>query len=212
MTIADLRREYARESLTERDVESSPIQQFERWFAQARSADVPEPNAMSLATSSADGQPSVRIVLLKGLDENGFVFFTDYRSQKANDLAANPRASLCFFWPELERQVRISGTVSRVSQTESAEYFRSRPHGSRVGAWASHQSSPLSAREKLEAEVLRLLEKYPEGSEVPLPPHWGGFRVTPDAIEFWQGRLSRLHDRIFYRRSGENWELGRLSP
>jgi pyridoxamine 5'-phosphate oxidase len=212
MSLADLRRDYALESLTERDVDPDPIRQFERWFEQARRAELLEPNAMSLATSTLDGHPSVRVVLLKGFDARGFVFFTDYRSRKGMELEANPRASLCFWWDALQRQVRVTGTASRVSTSESSAYFRTRPHGSRIGAWASHQSSRLASREALESEVARHFAKYPEGSDVPLPHHWGGYRVAPDAIEFWQGRQSRLHDRITYVRGNGGWQIERLSP
>jgi pyridoxamine 5'-phosphate oxidase len=210
MDLADLRRDYARESLSERDVAADPIAQFEKWFAQALSAGMIEPNAMTLATSTRDGHPSARIVLLKGFDAKGFVFFTDYRSRKGTELEANPYVSLCFWWGELQRQVRITGTVARASREESEAYYRTRPHGSRIGAWASHQSAPLASREPLELEVKRLEAKYPD--DVPLPPHWGGYRVTPETIEFWQGRPSRLHDRIVYTRSGNAWTIGRLSP
>ncbi len=210
MDLADLRRDYARESLSESDVAPDPIAQFEKWFAQVLGAGMVEPNAMTLATSTRDGHPSARIVLLKGVDAKGFVFFTDYRSRKGTELDANPHVSLCFWWGELQRQVRITGTVARASREESEAYYRTRPHGSRIGAWASHQSAPLASREPLESEVKRLEEKYPD--DVPLPPHWGGFRVTPDSIEFWQGRPSRLHDRIVYTRAGDSWRVGRLSP
>ena len=212
MTFHELRREYAKESLTKRDVDPDPIRQFERWFAQALRAELLEPNAMTLATSTPSGVPSARMVLLKGADERGFVFFTDYRSQKGAELDANPHASLCFWWDALQRQVRVTGRAARVSGAESAEYFRTRPHGSRLGAWASHQSSALTTRDELEREVARLAEQYPEGADVPLPPHWGGFRVVPNAIEFWQGRPSRLHDRILYTHDGTGWTIGRLSP
>jgi pyridoxamine 5'-phosphate oxidase len=212
MSIADLRKEYARESLTERDVDPDPIRQFMRWFDQARAAELLEPNAMALATATPEGHPSVRMVLLKAVDDRGFVFFTDYRSRKGRELEANPHASLAFWWDALQRQVRVEGTVSRVSVDESLSYFKSRPHGSKVGAWASMQSAVLNARDALEREVIRLMEKFPEGTEVPLPHHWGGYRIVPHAIEFWQGRVSRLHDRIRYHRDGDTWKLGRLSP
>lgn len=212
MSLADLRRDYALESLTESDVDPDPIRQFERWFEQARRAELLEPNAMSLATSTLDGQPSVRVVLLKGFDARGFVFFTDYRSRKGMELEANPRASLCFWWDALQRQVRVTGAVSRVPTAESAEYFRTRPHGSRIGAWASHQSSRIASREALEREVARHFANYPEGTDVPLPHHWGGYRVAPGAMEFWQGRQNRLHDRIAYVRGGGGWKIERLSP
>jgi pyridoxamine 5'-phosphate oxidase len=210
MDVAHLRLDYARESLTERDVDPDPILQFEKWFEEALHAGLIEPNAMTLATSTRDGHPSARVVLLKGADANGFVFFTDYRSRKGAELDANPHVSLCFWWDALQRQVRISGTAVRVSREETAAYFHTRPHGSRVGAWASQQSTTLASREMLEKEVERLERAYPD--DVPLPPHWGGYRVTPASLEFWQGRPSRLHDRIVYTRDGSAWKIGRLSP
>ena len=212
MSIADLRRDYAHATLDEGDVAADPVEQFRRWFDQAVSAEVPEPNAMTLATATADGAPSARMVLVKGVDERGFVFYTDYRSRKGEELAANPRAALVFYWGELERQVRITGRVSRVSMEESAEYYRSRPIKSRLGAWASEQSRVIPGRAPLEERMRELTERHADG-DPPLPPHWGGFRVAHDEVEFWQGRRSRLHDRLRYRRGDAgHWVIERLSP
>ncbi len=211
LDLAALRRDYALATLDQRDVDPDPIRQFERWFADAAAARVPEPNAMTLSTATRDGVPSARIVLLKGVDANGFAFYTDYRSRKGAELAENPLAALTFLWKEIERQVRITGSVSRVSTQESEAYFRTRPPGSRLGAWASHQSAVLASREELEARVQDVAVRFPDG-DVPLPPHWGGFRVSPDEIEFWQGRPDRLHDRLLYRRGERGWEISRLSP
>ena len=211
LDLAAVRRDYALASLAERDVDPDPIRQFEHWFADAVSARLPEPNAMTLSTATRDGVPSARIVLLKGVDADGFVFYTDYRSRKGAELAENPLAALTFLWKEIERQVRITGAVSRVRTEESEAYFRTRPSGSRLGAWASHQSSVIASREELDARLRDVTERFADG-DVPLPPHWGGFRVTPDEIEFWQGRPDRLHDRLLYRRGERGWEISRLSP
>jgi pyridoxamine 5'-phosphate oxidase len=210
-SIADLRRDYARAALSEQDILADPIAQFRLWLDQAISAQLIEPTAMSLATVSADGQPAVRMVLLKGADERGFVFFTDHRSRKGQELAASPRAALCFFWAELERQVRITGTVEHIARTDSEAYFRSRPIGSQLGAWASHQSAVLPSRDDLEQRLIDVGVRFGD-EEVPLPEHWGGYRVLPREIEFWQGRPSRLHDRLVFRLSAGAWELVRLSP
>jgi pyridoxamine 5'-phosphate oxidase len=211
MSIADLRREYARARLDESHVSADPIAQFERWFAEAREAKVMEANAMALATATREGSPSVRMVLLKGVDQTGFVFFTDYRSQKGVELATNPRAALVFYWAELERQVRITGRVSRVPREESEAYFHTRPRLSRISAFTSHQSQVIPDRKSLEERAREIGRRYP-GDQIPLPEHWGGHRVVPEIIEFWQGRENRLHDRIRYRRDGEGWVRERLSP
>jgi pyridoxamine 5'-phosphate oxidase len=210
-SVADLRRDYARARLDEADVSRDPITEFARWFEEAVKAKVQEPNAMTLASVSPDGAPSARIVLLKGFDDRGFIFFTDYRSQKGTELQQNPRAALVFYWPELERQVRITGTTALIDREESEAYFRTRPRGSRISAWVSHQSQVIASRKLLEDRVPELESMYP-ADDVPLPPYWGGFRVLPATVEFWQGRISRLHDRIRYTRAGERWRIERLSP
>jgi pyridoxamine 5'-phosphate oxidase len=211
MSIADIRREYSHARLDEANVSPDPVAEFDRWFSQAQEAKVLEPNAMALATSTPNGAPSLRMVLLKGYDERGFVFFTDYRSRKATELDGNPRAALAFYWGELERQVRITGTVERTSPQESEAYFRTRPRGSRLGAWVSHQSRVIPSRAQLESGLREVKERFPS-DDVPLPPYWGGYRLRPEEIEFWQGREDRLHDRIRYLRHGGGWRIERLSP
>ena len=210
MSIADLRQVYEKSVLLESSLAASPLQQFSNWFDEAVKAGAVEPNAMTLATADAQGRPSARIVLLKGIDERGLVFFTNYQSRKGGELAAQPYASLLFFWPVLERQVRIEGRVEKVGPQESDRYYESRPLGSRIGAWVSPQSQPIS-REELEARTTQLTESL--GEQPARPPHWGGYRLLPERVEFWQGRPSRLHDRLVYERDGQgHWQVSRLAP
>lgn len=207
--------EYRRGGLEESQVAADPFAQFAIWFTEARAAELPEPNAMTLATATPDGVPSARIVLLKGVDERGFVFYSNYESQKGRELAGNPRAALTFYWAELERQVRVAGAVVRVSREESRRYFDSRPLGSRLGASLSHQSNVIADRTALQAAWSRLAAEYEADPSrtVPLPDDWGGYRVIPVSIEFWQGRPSRLHDRLRYQRQDDgSWRIERLSP
>jgi pyridoxamine 5'-phosphate oxidase len=211
MDVGDLRAEYTLGTLTEDGVDPDPIRQFEVWLAQAIAAGMPEPHAMTLATATPDGAVSARIVLLRGVDQRGFVLYTNYDSRKGRDLAANPRAALVSHWVPMERQVRVEGAVERVSTEESEAYFRTRPRGSRLAAWASPQSEVIESREVLDREWARLDAAHP-GEEVPLPPFWGGYRVVPREIEFWQGRRNRLHDRLRYRRDRGAWVLERLAP
>jgi pyridoxamine 5'-phosphate oxidase len=212
LSIADIRRDYKLHALTESGIAADPFTQFDRWWDEAINSQIDEVNAMTLATATKDGVPSARIVLLKGYDEKGFVFYTNYHSDKGETLAGNPRAALVFFWKELERQVRIEGTVSKTSAEESDRYFDSRPMASRIGAWASPQSQKISSRELLEKKFLDLETQYASGA-IPRPPHWGGYVVRPTRIEFWQGRSSRLHDRIRYSLSQDGkWTIERLAP
>ena len=212
MSIADIRKEYAMHALSEADVQANPLQQFSIWWNEALQAEIEEVNAVTLATASADGLPTARTVLLKGFDERGFVFYTNYNSQKAAQLEENPRATLLFFWKELERQVRITGLVEKTSAEESDAYYHSRPEGSRLGAWASPQSTTIESREWLEKKVAEMEKAFTSGN-LNRPPHWGGYRVKPVIVEFWQGRPSRLHDRIQYSiQTGGNWNIERLAP
>lgn len=210
--IADLRQEYSAATLDIADTAADPIEQFARWFKEALQAEVKEPNAFTLATINAEGRPRARIVLLKDFDQNGFVFYTNYNSAKAADLQARPYAAMNFFWHDLERQVRIEGKIEKVSTETSREYFQSRPKGSQIGAWASPQSQVIPTRSVLETAMERLSEQYANETVLPLPPHWGGYLIQPDLIEFWQGRRSRLHDRVRYRLVAGQWEKELLAP
>ena len=210
MNIADIRKDYALRRLEESDADADPLRQFRQWLDEAIRAEVPEPTAMTLATADAAGRPSARVVLLKGVDERGFVFFTNYESRKGAELATRPRAALVFFWKELERQVRIEGDIEKVSAAENDAYYLSRPLGSRIGAWASPQSQGIDSREWLEARVREAEAKH--GDNPQRPSHWGGYRLVPDALEFWQGRQSRLHDRIAYKKEAGVWVRSRLAP
>lgn len=208
--LAALRQDYTRHGLAEQDLTTDPITQFQHWLADAVAAGLNEPNAMTLATTRPDGAPDARIVLLKGVDETGFRFFTNFASAKGRQLAAAPQAALAFFWGELERQVRVLGHVTRLGRSETEAYFHSRPRASQLGAWASEQSQIIPNRTWLENRFAELERRYPE--TVPLPPHWGGYRLRHEVLEFWQGRTSRLHDRLRYRRDGTAWVVERLSP
>ena len=211
-SIAEIRKEYMLETLSEKDVELNAIQQFGKWWQEATSSEIDEVNAMMLATATPDGKPSARVVLLKGYDENGFVFFTNYESNKGKELEANPNACLVFFWKELERQIRLEGKVEKVSSQESDDYFLSRPPGSQVGAWASPQSTVIAGREVIEANVLKYSRQF-EQEPLQRPVHWGGYRLKPQLVEFWQGRESRLHDRLQYTlQENITWKIERLAP
>ena len=213
LELAHLREDYRRAALDEAHCASHPMPQFEQWFREAKSANLKEPNAMTLATVSPDGQPSARIVLLKGLDRDAFLFYTNYQSRKGRELAANPRCALTFYWAELERQVRVEGSVEKVSKEQSENYFKGRPKGSRIGAVVSNQSAELPSRQPLEMRLAELELAYANTDNVPMPESWGGYRLTPHLLEFWQGRTNRLHDRIVYGLNADGtWRMGRLSP
>jgi len=210
MNIADLRQEYMRAGLSETDANPDPVRQFERWFEDALRARLPLPNAMTLATAAASGAPSARVVLLKGIERGGFVFYTNFGSRKAREIDSGAGACLVFLWSELERQVRIEGAAERVADADADDYYASRPLGARLSAWASPQSDRVASRKILEESMQEARRRH--GEQPPRPPHWGGFRVVPREIEFWQGRADRLHDRLLYRHSGRGWTIERLAP
>ena len=209
-TIEDIRTEYELAGLGEADIARDPFEQFGRWYDEARASGIHEPNAMTLATIGPNG-PSARVVLLRGFDTRGFTFFTNYESDKGRELAGDARVALCIAWIDIARQVRVEGVASKVSREETDDYFRTRPRASQLGAWASAQSRPVASRAELESRYAELVTEY-EGREVPAPPHWGGYRVAPVRIEFWQGRPSRMHDRIRYELDGTSWRIKRLAP
>lgn len=209
--IAELRREYSRQILSESEVAENPIDQFTQWFQQVLSAELLDANAMTLSTATKHGKPSSRIVLLKGVDEDGFRFYTNYKSRKGRELDENPHAALCFYWAPLERQVRIEGKVEKLSEKESENYFHQRPRESQLGAWASNQSTTVASREELEKRFREIEKKFAD-QEIPLPDFWGGYRLNPDRIEFWQGRNGRMHDRICYEKQDGKWDIFRLAP
>lgn len=211
INIADIRKEYKLQSLLEKDADPDPVKQFQQWWNEAILSNIEEPNAMTLATSDKHGKPSARIVLLKGLSNDGFVFFTNYESRKGNELKENPQTYLLFFWKELERQVRIEGTVTKTSEEKSIEYFLSRPVLSKIGAWSSPQSSVIQSRDDLEKNVVKYQQQFSDGL-IPKPPHWGGYIVKPTLFEFWQGRANRLHDRLQYTLNNDKWIIERLAP
>ncbi len=213
LSLAGVREEYGLAGLDERTCETNPIVQFERWIKDAQAADLKEPNAMTVSTATRDGRPSGRVLLLKEVSDIGFVFYTNYGSRKGRELETNPFAALTFYWPELERQVRVEGTVRRVPRPQSEAYFRTRPRGSRLGAWASRQSEVVGSREELALKLERVEAEYGGIEDVPAPDYWGGYCVLHDVVEFWQGRPNRMHDRLRYRRKGEDgWLIERLSP
>jgi pyridoxamine 5'-phosphate oxidase len=211
-TLAALRREYGDHGLDLPDLADDPVTMFRRWLADTAAAGIHEPNAMVVATVGSDGRPSARMVLLKELDQRGFVFFTNYESRKAEEIAANPTLALLFPWQDLQRQVRVEGTASRISQAENEAYFATRPRESQLGAWASPQSRVVASRSALDERYGGVLAQFADLDAVPLPPHWGGFRVAPEVVEFWQGRRGRMHDRLVYRRTDAGWRVDRLAP
>lgn len=207
-----MRRSYGNTPLSPKNVIENPIEQFQFWFKNAVESEIYEPNAMMLSTATLDGKPSARIVLLKGIEKNGFRFFTNYDSSKGKAIAENPQVALTFFWDKIHRQVRIEGTVEKISAKDSTNYFQSRPKGSQIGAWASPQSQTIDGREVLEKNKTNLVEKYADAKVLPRPEHWGGYVVIPNRIEFWQGRDNRLHDRVVYQKKESGWEIYRVAP